>query len=81
MHTPLTTREFFAAAALQGLLAGRNHNATAYNTEELAKVSVECADKLLLALADCSAPNIPVTSTPIDPEASPESMDKFNYYA
>lgn len=47
----ITPHDLFCAAALQGLLAGRNPQAAAYNTAEVAKVAVECADQMLLVLA------------------------------
>lgn len=47
----ITPHDLFIAAALQGLLAGRNQNATQYNTQEVARIAVECADYTLLAMA------------------------------
>lgn len=40
-------RDLFAAAALQGLLAGRNPEAKAWSTLEVARVAVECADYVI----------------------------------
>ena len=51
----ITPHDLFAAAALQGLLAGRNQNAKVYNTQEVARIAVECADYMLLAMAAPSA--------------------------
>jgi hypothetical protein len=45
---PEVTRfDFFAAAALQGLLAGRNPAATPYTTEEIARIACECAEYMV----------------------------------
>jgi len=50
----ITPHDLFAAAALQGLLAGRNPAAKIYDTREVARIAVECADYMLLALAEPS---------------------------
>lgn len=42
-------RDLFAAAALQGLLAGRNHAATPYTPDEVAEMSVKIADAMIAA--------------------------------
>ena len=47
----MTLHEEFAAAALQGLLAGRNPAAAPYTTEEIARLSIECADQMISQLA------------------------------
>lgn len=62
----ITPHDLFCAAALQGLLAGRNPQAKAYDTAEVARVAVECADQMLLVLAgnsDVIPPNQPTANT------------------
>ena len=58
----MTLHEEFAAVALQGLLAGRNPAAMPYTTEEIARLSIECADQMISQLAMKSAP-VPVRRT------------------
>ena len=60
-HTPY---DLFCAAALQGLLAGRNPQAEAYSTAEVARVSVECADQMMLAIAASKAKSTASAATP-----------------
>jgi hypothetical protein len=45
-----TTREMLAAAALQGILAGRNHLAKPYTPDEAAEWAVKCADATIVQL-------------------------------
>jgi len=61
----ITPHDLFCAAALQGLLAGRNPQAKAYDTAEVAKVAVECADQMLLALANSSNVIPPTPESPV----------------
>jgi len=45
-----TARELLAAAALQGILAGRNHLAKPYTPDEAADWAVKCADATIAQL-------------------------------
>jgi len=49
MPTGLTKREYFAAMAMQGILA--NTSEEFINSSAIANVAVRCADALLLALS------------------------------
>lgn len=62
----LSRKDYFAAAAMQGLLAGRNPNAQAYSTAEIARVAAECATYMVLALEPVVAP-APVAAPPAPP--------------
>lgn len=72
-------RSFFAAAALQGLLAGRNPAAAAWSTLEVARVAVECADYVISILDQpvvkpAAAVPTPVVSEPTLPRV-PDDVD------
>ena len=69
----MTLHEEFAAVALQGLLAGRNPAAMPYTTEEIARLSIECADQMISQLALKSAP-VSVRRTP---RKRPLTISKF----
>lgn len=45
-----TVRELLAAAALQGILAGRNHLAKPYTPDEAAEWAVKSADATIIQL-------------------------------
>ncbi len=65
----ISQHDLFCAAALQGLLAGRNAQAKAYDTAEVARVAIECADQMLIALSTPKAePQSPAT-----PDSAPPS--------
>ena len=49
-HAGLTKREYFAAAALQGMLADPNVPALGYGLSDVARAAVQCADDLIAAL-------------------------------
>lgn len=49
--TGLTKREYFAALAMQGLLAARNGFMVDIGTETVGSYAVRCADSLLAELA------------------------------
>jgi hypothetical protein len=69
-------RELFAAAALQGLLAGRNPAAQAWSTLEVARVAVECADYVISVLDQTGEPvpsgpapaPVPEPTLPVQPD-------------
>ena len=46
-NDPITKHDLFAAAALCGLLAGRNHAAPPYTLEEVTTQAIRCADAML----------------------------------
>ena len=43
-------KDYFVAAAITGLLGGRNHQDTPYTTDELAELAVKIANSALVAL-------------------------------
>lgn len=45
-NDPITKHDLFAAAALCGLLAGRNHAAAPYTLEEVTTQAIKCADAM-----------------------------------
>lgn len=47
MTDSVSRRDYLAAAALQGVLAGRNHAAQPYTPDEAAQWAVKCADALI----------------------------------
>ena len=55
----LTARTFLAAAALQGILAGRNHLAKPYTPDEAAEWAVKCADATIGQLKRIPLEEIP----------------------
>lgn len=59
MSQPVSLREYLAAAALQGILAGRNHAAQPYTPEEAAQWSVKCADAVIQQLKHDVSQEIP----------------------
>lgn len=65
----ISQHDLFCAAALQGLLAGRNVQAKAYDTAEVARVAIECADQMMMALSAPKAESQPATpdSAPLSP--------------
>ena len=69
-------RDLFAAAALQGLLAGRNPAAAAWSTLEVARVAVECAD-YVMSVMDQSA--VPVPAVVVEPTL-PRNTDTAQDY-
>lgn len=68
---PLSRKDYFAAAAMQGLLAGRNPNAQAYSTAEIARVAAECANYMILALEQTAPVAPPAPPAPVAPPPAP----------
>ena len=59
MSQDISLREFLAGAALQGVLAGRNHAAQPYTPEEAAQWAVKCADAVIQQLKHDVSQEIP----------------------
>ena len=59
MTEQLSLREYLTAAALQGILAGRNHTAQPYTPDEAAQWAVKCADAAIQQLKHDASQEIP----------------------